>query len=134
MTTHAFTSSAYIGIDTATSLTDVYLEPAVPEGKLLIIEHVSGSVVVKDGYGLDHVAASGIYREVYHTVFLPVHFASQATNYWSAGGTAIGMTRKHQFGSPCRLYVSAGERVYVSATAYWTADMSVSAIGYLENA
>jgi hypothetical protein len=133
MTTSPFMSTAYVTDDRPLPWKYAYLEPAVPTGKLLIVEHISGWVVVRQGYVVDLMQAVGYYgldasgRTATWEVFLPMQFASQPFNF----GGQLGVARRHQFGSPCRLYVSAGERIAVTAVASYVGELHATAIGHL---
>ena len=75
----------------------------VPVGKLLVVEHVSGRLAVRDGAVVDWISAGGQGQD--SVVFLPVHFVSGVFQF----SVTQGLGRWHQFGSPARLYVRAGE-------------------------
>jgi hypothetical protein len=107
----------------------------VPTGKLLVVEHISGQLGVKDGGVVDWIQAAGqgLPGGVIH---LPVHFVSSVSQL---SGTGIG--RWHQFGSSARLYVRGGNSVVVSGGATIsspdpraTFKLFVTAIGYLVDA
>ena len=129
-------STAYITDDRPLPWKYAYLEPAVPTGKLLIVEHISGWVVVRQGYVVDLMQAVGYYgldasgRTATWEVFLPMQFASQPFNF----GGQLGVARMHQFGSPCRLYVSASQNIQVIADANSAGVLDATAIGYLVDA
>ena len=99
----------------------------VPVGKLLVVEHISGRLAVRDGdVGLhsSRRPGSGFSR------FLPVHFVSSLGQFSSAQGVG----RWHQFGSPARLYVRAGQRIVVSGGANATFGLFAAAVGHLVDA
>jgi hypothetical protein len=105
----------------------------VPAGKLLVVEHISGQLAVRDGGVVDWIqaASQGIPGGV---VYLPVHFVSSVGQF----SARQGIGRWHQFGSPARLYVSGGNSVVVSGSATQsspdptaTISLFASAIGYL---
>jgi hypothetical protein len=105
----------------------------VPAGKLLVVEHISGQLAVRDGGVVDWIqaASQGIPGGV---VYLPVHFVSSVGQF----SATQGIGRWHQFGSPARLYVSGGNSVVVSGSATQsspdptaTISLFASAIGYL---
>jgi hypothetical protein len=108
----------------------------VPAGKLLVVEHISGRLAVKDGGVVDWIQAAG--QGLPGGVdYLPVHFVSSAS---IVSGTQ-GVGRYHQFGSPARLYVRAGNSVVVSGGATISSpdpraafSLFVTAIGYLVDA
>jgi len=73
----------------------------VPSGNLFIVEHISGYVVVGAGDVVDLIwVTDGSGQEVN----LPTHFESRELNF----GGGLGIGRFHQFGSPVKMYVSAG--------------------------
>ena len=84
----------------------------VPAGKLLVVEHISGQLAVRDGGVVDWIqaASQGIPGGV---VYLPVHFVSSVGQF----SATQGIGRWHQFGSPARLYVP-GE----TALSFWQRD------------
>lgn len=124
MTTQPFTSTAFIDNANAVSTrVSASLNPAVPTGKLLIVEHISGWVGVGDGDVVDQIHADVENQQVY----LPEHFASRPLNF----GGQLGVARMHQFGSPCRLYVSESQQVQVIADANRAGALNATAIGYL---
>jgi hypothetical protein len=100
----------------------------VPAGKLLVVEHVSGQLAVKDGDEVDFVQAAA--QGVDSVVYLPVHFVSSLSQF----SDAQGQGRWHQFGSPARLYVSAGNKIVVSGGANATFGLYAAAIGYFVDA
>lgn len=104
------------------------LNPTVPVGKLFVVEHVSGWVGVGEGDIVDSIHAEGSQNA--QMVYLPRHFGSRLLNF----GGHLGAARMHQFGSPCRLYVAAGNRITVSVDANTAGVLEASAIGYLVDA
>lgn len=104
------------------------LNPAVPVGKLFVVEHVSGWVGVGEGDIVDSIHAEGSQNA--QMVYLPRHFGSRLLNF----GGHLGVARRHQFGSPCRLYVAAGNHITVSVDANTAGVLEASAIGYLVDA
>ncbi|RDH77486.1 hypothetical protein DVS77_16400 [Mycolicibacterium moriokaense] len=101
---------------------------AVPAGKLLVVEHVSGRLAVRDGEVVEFLQAAA--QGANSVVYLPVHFAGSPSQF----SEAQGIGRWHQFGSPARLYVRAGWRLVVSGGADATFGIYASAIGYLVDA
>jgi hypothetical protein len=106
----------------------------VPVGKLLVVEHVSGQLAVRDGAEVDFIQAAA--QGENSVVYLPVHFVSSVSQFSAAQGAG----RFHQFGSPARLYVRGGMSLVVSGGASKTAagpdpsatiSLFASAIGYL---
>ena len=100
----------------------------VPAGKILVVEHVSGRLAVKDGDVVDFLQAAA--QGADSVAFLPVQFVSGRGQFTAAQG--IG--RWHQFGSPARLYVGAGKKIVVSGGANATFGLYAAAIGYFVNA
>jgi hypothetical protein len=100
----------------------------VPVGKLLVVEHISGRLAVRDGDEVDFIQAAATGAD--SVAFLPVHFVSSVSQFSSVQGRG----RWHQFGSPARLYVRAGQRVVVSGGANATFGMFAAAIGHLVDA
>jgi hypothetical protein len=101
---------------------------AVPAGKVLVVEHVSGRLAVRDGEVVEFIQAAA--QGENSVVFLPVHFASGVSQF----SPAQGVGRWHQFGSPTRLYVRGGNSLVVSGGADATFSLFASAIGYLVDA
>lgn len=110
---------------------------AVPIGKLLVVEHVSGRLAVRDGAVVNFIQAAA--QGADSVVHLPVHFVSGVSQF----STTQGPGRWHQFGSPARLYVPGGKSLVISggssktvASPDPTATISLfaSAIGYLVDA
>ncbi|MGD9714990.1 MAG: hypothetical protein AB7V46_23455 [Thermomicrobiales bacterium] len=98
----------------------------VPSGKLFVIEHISGYFVVGTGDPVDLIwVDDGSGQEVN----LPTHFESRNLNF--SGGLGIG--RFHQFGSPVKMYVSAGRRITLNGDANTAGRIAASAIGHLVN-
>jgi hypothetical protein len=100
----------------------------VPVGKLLVVEHISGRLAVRDGVELDYLYAAA--QGANAVVSLPVQFVSSVSQF----SDTQGMGRWHQFGSAARLYVSAGNSVVVSGGADATFQLFASAVGYLVDA
>jgi hypothetical protein len=107
----------------------------VPAGKLLVVEHISGQLGVLDGGVVDWIQAAA--QGADSVVWLPVHFESSVAQLT----TAQVLGRNHQFGSPARLYVRAGNSVVVSGASTIskpdpraTLKLFASAIGYLVDA
>jgi hypothetical protein len=134
MAVEPFESTAFNDNDgNATPDIEVVLA-AVPLGKLLIVEHVSGRLAVRDGAAVDYLQAAAQGQD--SVVFLPVHFVSNVSQFSATQGPG----RFHQFGSPARLYVSGGMSLVVSGGASKavgspdptaTISLFASAIGYL---
>lgn len=106
----------------------------VPVGKLLVVEHVSGRLAVRDGAVVDFIQAAAQGQD--SVVFLPVHFVSGVGQF----SATQGLGRFHQFGSPARLYVRGGMSLVVSGGSSKTVgspdplatiSLFASAIGYL---
>jgi hypothetical protein len=107
----------------------------VPVGKLLVVEHVSGRLAVRDGdTAVDFIQAAAQGQD--SVVFLPVHFVSSVGQF----SATQGLGRWHQFGSPARLYVQGGKSLVVSGGASKTVgspdpnatiSLFAAAIGYL---
>jgi hypothetical protein len=128
MTTQPFTSTGdTYNVNNVSTRISASLNPAVPTGKLLIVEHISGWVAVRDGDVVDLIHADA---ENQQEVYLPEHFASRPLNF----GGQLGVARMHQFGSPCRLYVSASQNIQVIADANSAGVLDATAIGYLVDA
>lgn len=107
---------------------------AAPAGKILVIEHVSGRLAVREGAVVNviHAAAQGGGA----VVFLPVHFVSTVSQF----SAMQGLGRFHQFGSPARVYVRGGNSLVVTGAASKTVaspdpsatiSLFVSVVGYL---
>ena len=128
MTTQPFTSSGYTyNVNNVSAQISASLNPAVPEGKLLIVEHMSGWVALREGDVVDMIPAVA---QNLPEVYFPVFFASRPKNF----GGQLGVARIHQFGSPCRLYISAGQHIQVIADADAAGVLDATAIGYLVDA
>jgi hypothetical protein len=106
----------------------------VPAGKLLVVEHISGQLAVRDGAVVNFIQAAAQGQN--SVVFLPVHFVSGVGQF----SATQGLGRFHQFGSPARLYVRAGKSLVVSGGSSKTVgspdplatiSLFASAIGYL---
>ena len=106
----------------------------VPAGKLLVVEHISGQLAVRDGAVVNFIQAAAQGQN--SVVFLPVHFVSGVGQF----SATQGLGRFHQFGSPARLYVRAGKNLVVSGGSSKTVgspdplatiSLFASAIGYL---
>jgi hypothetical protein len=106
----------------------------VPVGKLLVVEHVSGQLAVRDGAVVDFIQAAAQGQD--SVVYLPVHFVSSVSQF----SATQGLGRFHQFGSPARLYVQGGMSLVVSGGASKTEgspdpnatiSLFAAAIGYL---
>jgi hypothetical protein len=132
MTAQPFASTSYTyNVNNVSTRISASLNPAVPKGKLLIVEHISGWVAVRDGDVVDLIHAdAGDQPDYQQEVYLPEHFASRPLNF----GGQLGVARMHQFGSPCRLYVSAGWQIQVIADANSVGVLDATAIGYLVDA
>jgi hypothetical protein len=98
---------------------------AVPVGKLLVVEHISGRLAVRDGDVVDFIQAAA--QGADSVAFLPVHLVSSRGQF----SAAQGIGRWHQFGSPARLYVRGGKRIVVSGGANATFGLFAAAIGHL---
>ena len=107
----------------------------VPVGKLLVVEHVSGRLAVRDpNVVVDFISAAAQGQN--SVVFLPVHFVSGVFQF----SATQGLGRFHQFGSPVRLYVRGGKSLVVSGGSSKTVgspdplatiSLFASAIGHL---
>ena len=106
----------------------------VPDGKLLVVEHISGQLAVREGAVVNFISAAAQGQN--SVAFLPVHFVSGVFQF----STTQGLGRFHQFGSPARLYVRAGKSLIVSGGSSKTVgspdplatiSLFASAIGYL---
>jgi hypothetical protein len=96
----------------------------VPSGNLFIVEHISGYVVVGAGDVVDLIwVTDGSGQEVN----LPTHFESRELNF----GGGLGIGRFHQFGSPVKMYVSAGARITINGDANTAGRIFASVIGQL---
>ncbi|MCV7319525.1 hypothetical protein [Mycolicibacterium confluentis] len=84
---------------------------AVPMGKILVVEHISGQLAAQDGATVNFIEAT-VHGEN-SVVYLPVHFVSGVRQF----GPDQGLGRHHQFGSPVGLYVSGGNNIVVSGGA-----------------
>lgn len=107
---------------------------AVPAGKLLVVEHISGQLAIRDGAVVNFIEAAAQGQN--SVVHLPVHFVSGVFQF----SATQGLGRLHQFGSPARLYVRAGKSLIVkggssktvaSPDPLATISLFASAIGYL---
>jgi len=96
---------------------------AVPNGKLLIVEHISGYFVVG---AADPVDSIWVADEFGQEVNLPTHFESRTLNF----GGALGLGKYHQFGSPVKMYVSVG-RITINGDANTAGMIFASVIGHL---
>jgi hypothetical protein len=109
MTTSPFMSTAYVTDDRPLPWKYAYLEPAVPTGKLLIVEHISGWVVVRQGYVVDLMQAVGYYgldasgRTATWEVFF--RCSSRRSRSTSADSLEwpVGISSDHRVGSTFRL-------------------------------
>ncbi|WP_282691963.1 hypothetical protein [Streptomyces sp. CC208A] len=101
----------------------VVMDP-VPAGKLLIVEHLSGYAAIGQNDTVDEIWASDGNTQ---QAQLPVHFASRPLNY----GGGLGVARRHQFGSPVRMYVSGGAAVTVNVDANTAGFILAKAVGRL---
>src|SRR5262249_16316268 len=106
----------------------------VPVGKLLVVEHVSGQLAVRDGAAVDAVQAAAQGQD--SVLFLPGRFVSTVSQF----SATQGLGRWHQFGSPARLYVRGGNSLVVRGAASKTVDspdpsaaisLFAAVIGYL---
>jgi len=96
----------------------------VPSGNLFIVEHISGYVVVGAGDVVDLIwVTDGSGQEVN----LPTHFESRELNF----GGGLGIARFHQFGSPVKMYISAGNRITINGDANTAGRIFASVIGQL---
>ena len=100
----------------------------VPAGKLLVVEYVSGRLAVRDGDVVEFIQAAAHGAD--SVAFLPVQFVSGRGQF----SAAQGIGRWHQFGSPARLYVGAGNKVVVSGGANATFGLYAAAIGHYVDA
>lgn len=67
--------------------------------------------------------ADGLGQEVN----LPTHFASRELNF----GGGVGIGKFHQFGSPVKMYISAGNRITINGDANIVGQIFASVIGQL---
>jgi hypothetical protein len=100
----------------------------VPAGKILVVEYVSGRLAVKDGEVVEFLQAAA--QGADSVAFLPVQFISGRSQF----SAAQGIGRWHQFGSPARLYVGAGNKIVVSGGANATFGLYAAAICYFVDA
>ena len=96
----------------------------VPSDKLFIVQHISGYFVVGTG---DVVDLIWVTDEFGQEVNLPTHFESRELNF----GGGLGIGRFHQFGSPVKMYISAGNRITINGDANTAGRILASAIGQL---
>src|SRR5215813_13637696 len=96
----------------------------VPSGQLFIVEHISGYFVVGTGFPVDLIWVTDAFGQ---EVNLPTHFASRELNF----GGALGIGIYHQFGSPVRMYISAGNSITINGDANIAGLILASAIGNL---
>jgi hypothetical protein len=96
----------------------------VPAGKLFVVEHISGAFTVGTGSLVDQIWAQDPAGQ---QTFLPTHFASRELNF----GDALGIGVIHQFGSPTRMYVGAGNAISVNADSNIAGILQVCAVGHL---
>jgi hypothetical protein len=96
----------------------------VPDGQLFVVEHISGYLVVGTADPVDQIwVTDGIGQAVY----LPTHFESRELNF----GGGLGIGRFHQFGSPVKMYISAGNTITIFGDANSAGRISASVIGQL---
>jgi hypothetical protein len=98
----------------------------VPAGKLFVVEHISGSFTVGTGNLVDQIWAQDPFGQ---QIYLPTHFASRELNF----GGALGIGVMHQFGSPAKMYVGAGNAISVNADSNVAGVLEVCAVGHLIN-
>jgi hypothetical protein len=115
---------APIFINQTQTTTTVIQGKSTSVGKLLVVEHISGTAVVSDGNTLDEVSA---FTSTGQRAWLPKLFESRALNF----GGAFGVGRMHQFGSPVRMYVNPGETVTIRADGQFMGQLTASIIGQL---
>ncbi|GAA1967836.1 hypothetical protein [Microbacterium deminutum] len=133
MATSGFAVSVYVdNRENVTTAITGTTSPVVPVGKMLVVEHMSGYVAVREGDAVDQISATG--RDdlsgTTGTVYLPVHFASRPLNF----GGQLGVACMHQFGGPARLYVSAGNGVDFRADANSAGILKANLVGSLIDA
>lgn len=104
--------------------TGVGIDPAVPVGKVLVVEHISGGFVVGENDVVEQIFAQD--DQGGPTVFLPLQFAGSP---FSTGVAAVPMARAYQFGSPARLYIAAQTRIAVTASAKNAGNLEVAVVG-----
>ena len=97
----------------------------VPIGILFIVEHISGYFVVGTGFPVDLIWVTDAFGQ--QEVNLPTHFSSRELNF--GGGLGIGIY--HQFGSPVRMYISAGNSITINGDANIAGLILASVIGNL---
>jgi len=96
----------------------------VPSANLFIVQHISGYFVVGTGDVVDLIwVTDGFGQEVN----LPTHFESRELNF----GGGLGIGRFHQFGSPVKMYIGAGNRITINGDANTAGRIFASAIGEL---
>jgi hypothetical protein len=96
----------------------------VPAGKRFVVEHISGTVAISDGFPLDEISAT---TQTGQQVHLPEHLESRPLNF----GGNFGVARVHQFGSPVRMYVEAGDTITVRGDGQFAGRLDACLIGYL---
>ena len=96
----------------------------VPDGKRFVVEHISGWFAVGTGNPVDLIWVQDPFGQA---VYLPTHFASRELNF----GGALGIAVYHQFGSPVRMYVSAGSTLTINADSNVAGVLEAYAIGHL---
>ncbi|MFC5721056.1 hypothetical protein ACFP1Z_12845 [Streptomyces gamaensis] len=97
----------------------------MPAGKVLVVEHISGSCQVGENDVVDQILVQDDTGE--QSVFLPVQFASSPI--FAAGNPAAPRARSRQFGSPVRLYIANQSRINVNAGAGTTGNLDVAIVG-----
>jgi hypothetical protein len=97
---------------------------AVPNGQRFIVEHISGYFVVGAGWPVDLIWATDAFGQ---EVNLPTHLASRELNF--GGGLGIGVF--HQFGSPVKMYINAGNNITLNGDANIAGRIFAVAIGQL---
>jgi hypothetical protein len=96
----------------------------VPSGNLFVVEHISGYFVVGTADPVDLIwVTDGLGQEVN----LPTHFESRDLNF----GGGLGIGKFHQFGSPVKMYINAGNQITINGDANTAGRIFASAIGQL---
>jgi hypothetical protein len=103
----------------------VLLDP-VPNGKLLVVQYISGyAAIAKD----DIVDAVWVRAGGNTEPRLPVQLGSRPLNFNGPAGTVS--VRNHQFGSPVTMYVTGGNQMTVIVDANNVTFIHATAIGQL---
>lgn len=98
----------------------------VPEGKLFVIEHISGFFDTKGGNTVELIVAIGVLME--QEVYLPEHFAGGISGGFPP---VVASTQRHQFGSPVKMYVPAGQTITLQCDAQVSITIRAIVMGHL---